>query len=156
MTKRLLIPFAVLALVSCGDTGVSPILLLERQAEWVTHGPSSYSFTYAVQAFRYHALCPTAAWAITVRNGVAVGAICLASSQNDSTMKTTVNSIFAEAVQVEGYGNLASIEFDPTYGYPTSVVISGPPDAGSAEQAGSLTPLDPPVYLRRAAVVKKP
>lgn len=149
MNMRLLIPIAVVTLASCHNTGVSPLTLIERQAEWSARGPTSYSFTYAVQAFIAHSQCPSAAWAITVRNRVAVGAICIASSQSDSTMKTTVDSMFAVAERVESYGNLSSIQFDPIYGYPTSVVISGPPDAGSAEQAGALTPLDPPTSVTR-------
>lgn len=149
MTRRLLIPIAVLMLGSCHDTGVSPLTLVERQAQWESRGPSSYSFTYAVQAFSIHPRCPSAAWAITVRNRVAVGAICIASSQSDSSMTITIDSIFAVAERVESYGNLSSIQFDPTYGYPTSLVISGPPDAGSAEQAGSLTPLDPPTSVTK-------
>ena len=147
MNMRILVPIAVFTLASCHETGVSPLTLIEHQSEWAARGPSSYSFTYAVQAFIIHPQCPSAAWAITVRNRVAVGAICIASSQSDSTMKTTVDTMFAVAERVESYGNLSSIQFDPTYGYPTSVVFSGPPDAGSAEQAGALTPLDPPTSV---------
>ena len=149
MTRRLLVPIAVFTLTSCSDAGPSPIALIARQADWAARGPTSYSFSYAVQASIVHPGCPSAAWAITVRNRVAVGAICIASSSYDSTMKTTVDSMFAVAERVESYGNLASIQFDPTYGYPTSLVISGPPDAGSAEQAGDLTPLDPPSSVTR-------
>lgn len=155
MTTRLLVPIAGFALASC-SSGVSSIALLERQAEWEARGPSSYSFNYAVQVMAYHQGCPSAAWAITVRNRVAVGAICIASSQFDSAMKTTVDSVFAEAVRIAAYGNVSSIQFDPTYGYPTAVVYSGPPDAGAAEQLSDLTPLDPPTSVRRADFVTRP
>ena len=156
MTARLLMPVAAIcALASC-ESGVSTLTIAERQAEWASRGPASYSFSYAVQASLYRPGCPSATWTVTVRNRINVGAVCVATAQYDSSMRATVDSVFAEARRIAGYGNVASIEFDTTYGYPTSVVYAGPPDAGSSEQLSDLVPLQPPTSVQGPAFVTKP
>lgn len=50
----------------------------------------------------------------------------------------TIDALFAVAIAARENGRLTAVDFDSTYGYPSRIVIAGPPDASGTVIASNL------------------
>ncbi len=137
ITKRGLAATVGLALVvggagGCRDnpTGPSVADLQAAQANWATHHLTRYAYRYMTTGF------------FNTLDGQAIRLVVLADTvrsaqfvaTNDSVPVVpatlpTVDALFTLAISASRAGTLVRVEFDPTFGYPTRLKLSGPPDA---------------------------
>jgi hypothetical protein len=139
-TRLLLIGLAA-APVGCRDAPTAPSLadLQRARAEWTAHHLTRYAYRYMTTGFFN-------AWdgreirlvvlADTVRSAQYV-------STNDSVLGgpatlPTIDALFTRAIAALDDGTLVAVEFDPTFGYPTRLQLSGPPDASGVIVASDI------------------
>ncbi|HWZ28558.1 MAG TPA: DUF6174 domain-containing protein [Gemmatimonadales bacterium] len=131
---RLLLVGCLTSAASCQNaSGPSLIELQQAQATWASHHLSKYAYRYQTTGF-FNALDGQ-----TIRLVVLADTVRTAQfvATNDSVPASpaifpTIDRLFAVAIAAREDGSLVAAEFDPVFGYPTRLQISGPPDASGA------------------------
>ena len=136
-TRLLLIGFLV-GLAGCRNGPTAPSLIdIERaEAQWTAHNLTRY-------AYQYETTCCTALSGQAIRLVVIADTVRSAQfvATNDSLpvdFLPTIDALFTLAIALRGEGRLAAAQFDPTFGFPTRLEISGPPDASGAILASNI------------------
>ena len=120
------------SLASCRSGPTAPSLadLRRAQAEWASHQLTRYAYRYQTTGF------------FNTLNGQTIRLVVLGDTvrsaqfvaTNDSvpivpSTLPTIDALFAVAIAARESGTLVAAQFDPDFGFPTRIEISGPPDA---------------------------
>jgi hypothetical protein len=131
----------LLGLAACqsGPTAPSVADLQRAQADWASHNLTRYAYRYETTGF------------LIVWSGQAMRLVVLSDTvrsaqyvaTNDSVPVVpaslpTVDALFALAIAAREDGKLVSVQFDATFGYPTRLVLAGPPDASGTILASNI------------------
>jgi predicted small secreted protein len=129
-------------LAACHEpTGVGGDISRHR-ARWAAHVIASYDYDYELDGFFIDfAGRPVR---VEVRDGAVRSATDVATGQpmpQALTTWPTVEQLFDTAERAAAAGSLRAVRYDPTYDYPTSLELDGPPDASGSVTASGLVPV---------------
>lgn len=109
------------------------------RARWTAR--RAYSYDYVFDQGGFFNACPRPVRAYVHANGVDSARVLATGqlvSNNLVPCVPTIDGLFEAAVAAARSGKLTSIQYDATQGYPSEIVISGPPDASGWLRASSL------------------
>ena len=142
--RRAVLPLAALVVAAgcSSSTEPSPRAIDIRRETWTAAKLTSYSYDYKVGNGFFISFAGR--WIhVVVRDNAVVSATDAATGaamQGSLATWPTIDRLFDEARQAAQDGALSAIRYDPQYGYPTEIDISGPPDASGAIYAQNLVP----------------
>jgi hypothetical protein len=128
-------------LAGCTHAPTSPHLsdIQRAQAAWKAHHLTRYAYRYETMGFS------------TRLDGQAMRLVVLGDTVRSAQFVTTndsvpvvpatlptIDALFAQAIAADGDGTLVAVEFDSTFGYPTRLQLSGPPDASGVIIASNI------------------
>ena len=147
---RLIVLAAAIAVVLAGCSLVpgSPSprdlalrLLAERQAQWFAKGVDDYAFTVSRQCF-----CPsTEPFVVTVSDGVTIGITRAgkpAAAIELQGIPTSIPALFAIVTANAQAGDM-TVEWEPTFGFPTAIQVDPIPNAIDDEFGITVTDFRP-------------
>lgn len=137
--------FTILLLLAgaaaCSSEAMTPSLadIEAAQAKWASHDLVRYGYRYETSGF-FNALDGQPLHLVVIRDTVRSAQFVATNDSVPVSAGTlpTVDGLFALAIAARQGGTLTSIEFDPTFGYPTRLVLAGPPDASGSITASSI------------------
>lgn len=136
-TRLLLIGFLV-GLVSCrtGPTAPSLIDIERAEAQWSAHNLTRYAYQYETTCC--NALSGQAIRLVVIGDTVRSAQFVATNDSVPVAFLPTIDGLFALAITLREEGRLAGARFDPTFGYPARLEISGPPDASGVILASNI------------------
>jgi hypothetical protein len=137
--------WAFLALLAgaggCSTEAAAPSItdIQAAQAKWASHNLVRYGYRYETNGF-FNALDGQAIRLIVIQDTVRSAQFVATNDSVPTTAATlpTVDALFALAIAARQDGTLTSIEFDPTFGFPSRLVLAGPPDASGSITASGI------------------
>ena len=140
-TSRLLLVGLLASLTSCHGDPTSPSVtdLQRAQASWKAHGLSRYAYRYETMGF-FNAFDGKAMRLVVLSDTVRSAQFVATNAAVPGAPGTlpTIDGLFATAIAARANGTLVSVTFDPTFGYPTLIELSGPPDASGSILASAI------------------
>jgi uncharacterized protein DUF6174 len=139
--RTLVLGLFLVTLGGCAADSSTPAIIdiQTAQAVWASHGLVRYAYRYQTSGF------------FTNTDGREIHVVVIADTvrsaqfvaTSDSvpmaaTILPTIDALFALAIQARESGRLQSIQFDPTFGFPTRLVLSGNPDASGSITASTI------------------
>ena len=140
-TSRLLLVGLLASLTSCHSDPTAPSVadLQRAQASWKAHGLSRYAYRYETMGF-FNAFDGKAMRLVVLSDTVRSAQFVETNTAVPGAPATlpTIDALFATVIAARASGRLLSVKFDPVFGYPTVIELSGPPDASGTLLASAI------------------
>jgi hypothetical protein len=141
--RTLSLAFLVASLARCGNpTGVRLDDVRLHRSIWLSQHVTSYTYVYEQTGF-FMCCINGEPIAVVVRDDTVRSAIVVATGQSlpSPGPSFTIDALFDQAEGAARNGMLHDVAYDPLLGYPTRIVIAGPPDAAGSLFGSGLEPV---------------
>ncbi len=135
-------PMTLALLLACAcdnaPVAVRPLSIEQERATWASHRLTRYAYVYEVTGF-FISFEGRRIRLVVLNDSVASAQDLTTDSLLPVTSAfPTIDGLFDRAAAALAEGTLAGITFDPTFGYPSSMALTGPPDASGSVLASDL------------------